>query len=57
MKGRTRLNNLQAVLPSIFIPVAGEECIKCMKCAKRCLVEALAIDEVLGRMVPLSLLI
>jgi len=51
MKGRTRWGNLQAILPSNFIPVAGEECIKCKKCAKRCLVDALAIDEAVGKMV------
>jgi len=51
MKGRTRWGNLKAILPASFIPVAGDDCIKCKKCAKRCLVDALAIDEAAGKMV------
>lgn len=51
LRGRTRFDNPRAVLPSSFLPVAGEECIMCGICAKRCLMEALAIDEKAGRMV------
>jgi len=45
LRGRTRWDNPDAVLPSNFIPVAGDDCIGCGLCTERCLLEALTLDE------------
>jgi len=45
IRGRTRWENPDAVSPSNFIPVSGEECIACGKCEKRCLLGAITINK------------
>ncbi|MFO8048572.1 MAG: 4Fe-4S binding protein [Desulfosudaceae bacterium] len=45
LRGRTRWGNMSAILPSNFIPVAGEDCIQCELCTERCPFGALAMDE------------
>ena len=51
VRGRTKFDNPKAVLPSSFLPIAGDVCIKCGKCARRCFMSALSIDKELDRMV------
>ena len=48
-RGRTVWNNPNALAPSNFIPVANDDCIKCGKCVKRCMFNALHIDEETGK--------
>lgn len=36
---------MSAILPSNFIPVAGDDCIQCELCTERCPVGALTMDE------------
>jgi len=45
VRGRTVWDNPTAVLPSPFIPVAGDECVQCETCVDRCLLGALRLDE------------
>jgi len=49
LRGRTRWDNADSVLPSNFIPNAGDECIGCGLCIERCMLEALTIDGETGR--------
>ena len=45
LRGRTRWDNMDAILPANFIPVAGDDCIGCGLCTERCMLEALTLDE------------
>ena len=45
VRGRTRWDNPTAVLPSHFLPVAGDDCTMCETCIERCMLDALFIDE------------
>jgi len=36
---------MSAILPSNFLPEAGEDCIGCGLCTERCLFEALTMDD------------
>ena len=36
---------MTAVLPSNFLPTAGEDCIGCELCTERCLLGALTMDD------------
>jgi len=45
VRGRTRWDNMDAILPSNFLPEAGEDCIGCELCIERCLLDALTMDE------------
>ncbi len=45
LRGRTRWDNMSALLPSNFIPQAGEDCLSCRMCVDRCFFDALTIDE------------
>jgi ferredoxin len=45
LRGRTRWNNPDAILPSNFIPSAGDDCIGCGLCIERCLLDALTLDD------------
>jgi len=49
MRGRTRWDNPDAVLPSNFVPRNNEDCIFCGKCAARCPVEAITVDKKLKK--------
>lgn len=49
MRGRTRWNNPDAVLPSNFVPESGEDCVACGSCEDRCFFGAIAVDEETGR--------
>jgi Pyruvate/2-oxoacid:ferredoxin oxidoreductase delta subunit len=49
LRGRTRWDNPDAMSPSNFAPVAGDDCIGCEACADRCLLDALALSEETGR--------
>jgi len=49
LRGRTRWDNMSALLPSNFIPQAGEDCVSCEMCVDRCFFDALAIDDELDR--------
>ncbi|MBN1615194.1 MAG: 4Fe-4S binding protein [Deltaproteobacteria bacterium] len=51
VRGRTRWDNPTAVLPSPFIPRAGDDCISCGTCVDRCFFGALSLDEEAGRSV------
>ncbi len=51
LRGRTRWDNMSALLPANFIPRAGDDCIECGVCTERCFFNALAIDEEVGRSV------
>ena len=51
VRGRTRWDNPTAVLPSHFLPVAGDDCTMCETCIDRCVLGALAIDDDEGRSV------
>jgi ferredoxin len=39
-------DNPTAVLPSPFIPIAGDECVQCETCIDRCMLGALQLDEI-----------
>ena len=45
LRGRTRWDNMDAILPANFVPVAGNDCIGCGLCTERCMLEALTLDE------------
>ncbi len=45
LRGRTVWDNPTAVLPSSFIPIAGEDCVQCGICVDRCMLGALHLDE------------
>ena len=49
LRGRTRWGNMSAILPSNFIPVAGDDCIQCELCTERCPFGALTMDDEAGR--------
>jgi len=51
VRGRTRWDNPTAVLPSQFLPVAGDDCTMCETCIDRCMLGALFIDDDEGRAV------
>ncbi len=51
LRGRTRWGNMSAILPSNFLPAAGDDCIECGLCTERCLLEALTMDDEAGRSV------
>ena len=51
VRGRTVWDNPTAVLPSPFIPIAGDECMQCETCIDRCLLAALSMDDEAGRAV------
>ncbi len=46
VRGRTKWGNPDAMLPSNFVPHAGDDCIGCGTCTEKCFFEALTIDEV-----------
>ncbi|MBC2716336.1 MAG: 4Fe-4S binding protein [Desulfobacteraceae bacterium] len=45
LRGRTRWDNMSALLPANFIPQAGDDCVACGVCTERCFFGALSIDE------------
>ena len=45
IRGRTRWNNADALLPSNFVPRPGEDCIGCGTCTERCFFKALTVNE------------
>ena len=45
VRGRTVWDNPTAVLPSPFIPIAGDECVQCETCIDRCMLGALQLVE------------
>ena len=45
VRGRTRWDNPNAILPSNFVPQAGEDCVGCGTCTERCFFNALSVDE------------
>jgi ferredoxin len=49
LRGRTRWDNMSAILPSNFLPEAGDDCIGCGLCTERCMLRALTLDEETGR--------
>jgi ferredoxin len=51
VRGRTRWDNPDALLPSNFVPRATEECLMCGTCEDRCFFGALSVDEEAGRVV------
>ncbi len=51
LRGRTRWDNMSALLPANFIPQAGDDCIACEACVDRCFFKALSIDDETGRVV------
>jgi ferredoxin len=50
-RGRTVWDNPTSILPSSFIPIAGEECISCGTCVDRCFFGALSLSEEEGKAV------
>ncbi len=44
-RGRIVWDNPAALAPSNFIPQANDDCVQCGKCVKRCMFNALHIDE------------
>ena len=50
-RGRTRWDNMSALLPANFIPWSGDDCVACGVCTERCFFNALTIDEPVGRSV------
>jgi ferredoxin len=51
VRGRTVWDNPTAVLPSPFIPIAGDDCVQCGECIERCMLGALQLDETEGKAV------
>ena len=51
VRGRTRWDNPTAVLPSQFLPMAGDDCSMCETCIDRCILDALYMDNDEGRSV------
>ncbi len=51
LRGRTRWDNMSAILPSNFIPRSGDDCAACGICVDRCWFGALSIDEAQERSV------
>jgi ferredoxin len=51
VRGRTRWDNPKAILPSNFVPRAGDDCVLCGTCVDRCFFGALSLDEEAGRSV------
>ena len=49
LRGRTKWSNPDAILPSNFVPQAGEDCIGCGICTDRCPIKALTVDEETNR--------
>jgi ferredoxin len=49
LRGRTVWDNPTAVLPSHFLPQAGDDCVLCGTCTQRCFLDALSLDEDAGR--------
>lgn len=45
LRGRTRWDNPDAILPSNFVPHANEDCVGCGTCVERCFLKALTVDE------------
>jgi ferredoxin len=45
LRGRTRWDNPDAILPSNFVPQSGDDCIGCGTCTERCFFKALTVDE------------
>ncbi len=45
IRGRTRWENPDAVLPSNFVPGHNDDCVYCGKCETRCPVEAISVDK------------
>ena len=45
VRGRTRWDNPDAIMPSNFIPQAGEDCLGCGICTDRCFFRAITVDE------------
>lgn len=45
VRGRTRWDNPDALLPSNFVPAASDDCVMCGTCVDRCFFEALSLDE------------
>jgi Pyruvate/2-oxoacid:ferredoxin oxidoreductase delta subunit len=43
--GRTRWDNPDTLSPSNFVPVPGEDCIRCETCTDRCFFGAITLDE------------
>jgi ferredoxin len=44
-RGRTRWDNPNALSPSNFVPMPGEDCISCGTCTERCFFEAITLNE------------
>ncbi len=51
VRGRTRWDSPTAVLPSHFLPMAGDDCTMCETCVDRCMLDALYIDNDEGHVV------
>jgi len=51
VRGRTRWDNPDSILPSNFVSQADENCILCETCLDRCFFGALSVDEDAGRVV------
>lgn len=51
VRGRTRWNNPNAILPSNFVPQSGEDCLGCGICTERCFFKALTVNEETNRAV------
>ncbi len=45
IRGRTRWNNSDAILPSNFVPIANENCLFCGECADICPINAITVDR------------
>lgn len=51
IRGRTRWDNPDAILPSNFVPRANDDCVGCATCTERCFFNALRVDDETGRAV------
>lgn len=51
LRGRTRWENPAALLPSNFVPEAGDDCIMCGECVGRCFFDALSLNDAEGKAV------
>jgi ferredoxin len=49
VRGRTRWDNPDALSPSNFVPMPGEDCIGCGTCTERCFFNAITVDEETGQ--------